>query len=175
MTHETLTQVAVVAQYYNDDDVWTEDSFRFKHQDTIDRGALQRLQHYDILAKDDTWSTTTWEWTESGSNAIKMCDTSPLTEASEEQLTALMEHSERILQLPIDDSFLVSEFNGDTNLLRGQSLQTLSQSEILLKVGEQDETKVWELSPLMKRTIQSLEAQEMKLGNGSPVVVEAAD
>jgi len=174
MNHDTLTQVAVIAQYHDDSAVWTKDSFRFKHQDTIGRGALQQLRHYGIIEKDDTWSTPTWEWTQSGSRAIEMCDTAPLTEASDDQLTALMEHAERLLQLPVDDDFVVSEFNEDTNLLRGQSLQTLSQNDLLVKVGERDETVVWELSPLMKRTVVSLEAQEMKLGNSnnSPILAD---
>lgn len=160
MNAETLTHVAVIAQHFDDSAVWDKDGFRFKHHDAISNGALQQFRHYSLVEKDDTWSTPTWNWTQEASYAIEMCKRSPITEATQEQLDAILVHADRIIEMPLSESFTVADFaDKDCPALRGQALQTLSERGIIEKADSSGDITVWQLSTLLVRILNSLEAQ----------------
>lgn len=172
MNATQMEQAVTVAQHYNHSDVWGAESFRFKTTDGVDKSALLTFKDANIIeARDDAWSQTTWEWTESGSTAIEMVDTSPITNASDAQLTALSEHAEVLLSLPRTDDFLASEHD-----LIGQTLQTLEGVSLLEQVDEVGQLSVWELSDLALRVLTSLESVEMRVsGNMNSAAISADD
>jgi hypothetical protein len=171
MNETQLTQAVTVAQHYNHSDVWDAESFRFKTTDGIDKSALLTFKDADIIeARDDAWSQTTWEWTDNGSVAIEMVDTSPITNASEQQLTALSEHADVLLNLPRTEDFLASEYD-----LIGQTIQTLSDTGLLTQVDTVGQLSVWELSNFALRLLTSLESEEMRVSGNANNFVTADD
>lgn len=173
MNATLLKQATVVASNYNHSDIWSDESFRFKNAKNIGKSELFLLRNNDLIQKrDDAWTVTTWEWTESGSTAIEMVNTSPLTEASEKQLSALSEHAEILLAFPRTDDFLASEFN-----LIGQSIQTLSSCDLIEQVDTEGQLGVWSMTDFALRLLTSLEAVSMRVdsGNANNAAIPADD
>jgi len=167
MTPEDLTKITVVAQHHSDE--LPREAFRFKNEDAINKGNLQEFRNHGLIeARDDAWSTTTWEWTDDGEYALAMCETTPITEATDKQLKTLREYGKCLQQLPVGEEFLASEYG-----LRGQKLQTLSGSGLLEKADESGQIIVWTLSEFTVRIITSIEARELDAGNFRTVEVAA--
>lgn len=171
MNDTQFKKAVTVAQHYNNSDVWDVESFRFKTTDGIDKSALLTFKSSNIIeARDDAWSQTTWEWTEEGSVAIEMVDTSPIKEATDAQLSALSEHANLLLNLPRTEEFLASEYG-----LIGQTIQTLSETDLLTKVDTEGQLSVWKLSNFTLRVLTSLESEEMRVSGNSNNFVTADD
>jgi len=155
MSPDDISDLARVAQYYNPDDaVFEKEKWRFKHTDTIDKGVLQSLRHADVIAKWDGWqgSQTTWTWTERGERFIETCDTSAICNLSDEQLSALERHAATVVSILGDSNFSASEYN-----LIGQTLQTLSDADILVKHDtEAGAAAEWSVNPTVERALASV-------------------
>lgn len=161
MNADTLRKAAIVASTYNNSDIWEKEYFRFKNHDDFGKSELFTLRNSDLIKdRGDDFSTTTWEFTDEAQTVIKMVETSPITEASDDQLAALKEHAERVLDLPRTDTFLASEYG-----MIGQNIQTLSSCGLIEQVDTQGQLGIWELDTLAVRILTSLEAVEMRQGN----------
>lgn len=155
MTADDISTLARVAQHYDNNDVWEKEKWRFKHSDTIDKGVLQSLRHVDVIEKWDGWqgSQTTWTWTERGSDYIEVCASSAVTNLSDEQLAAIEQHADVLLEVYGDEEFQASDYN-----LIGQTLQTLSQADVLLQVeSEAGAASTWTVNPTVEGVIASIQ------------------
>jgi len=163
MNGTLLTQTAISAQTYNHSKAFDSEQFRFKNCPDLDKSDLFTLRNADLIEQvDDPWNTTTWEWSESGSTALRMVEDSIIDQASDDQLTAVQREADNLLRLPRNDSFLANEYD-----LLGEQLKTLSSADLIAQVDEVGQLAVWHLTEFALRLLTSLEAEERRVDSGN--------
>jgi len=151
-----ISNTAVLADNYDDSDTtFEQESWRFKHSDSIGKSELNTLRHEDFVQKDESaWnnSATTWEWTEQYYDTLDYIEQTDVVDCSHEMLDVMRRHGDIVAELPLYETFEASEYS-----LIGK-MKVLSGSGIVEMVEDYESSgpATWKLSDDARRVFEQM-------------------